>query len=66
MQFTATLFDNLYKRFYGQTWFSAWHKGKVATDSFFRVNLSEVNYNLLLAFHKSCFLAIVLSHTDEK
>jgi len=43
VQFTATLFDNLYKRFYGQTWFSAWHRGKLATDSFFRVNLSEVN-----------------------
>ncbi len=47
MQFTATLFDNLYKRFYGQTWFSDWHRGKLATDSFFRVNLSEVNYNTL-------------------
>ncbi|CAM4766790.1 unnamed protein product [Rotaria magnacalcarata] len=44
VQFTATLFDNLYKRFYGQTWFSAWHRGKLNTDGFFRVNLTEPLY----------------------
>jgi hypothetical protein len=46
VQFTATLFDNLYRRFYGQTWLSGWHRGKIATDNFYRVNLNEVNFNL--------------------
>ncbi|CAF4832971.1 unnamed protein product, partial [Rotaria magnacalcarata] len=29
---------------YGQTWFSAWHRGKLNTDGFFRVNLTEPLY----------------------
>ncbi|CAF1027182.1 unnamed protein product [Didymodactylos carnosus] len=43
VQFYATLYDGLYKRFYGQTWLSQWHKGKLA-DNLFRVNFNEPLY----------------------
>ncbi|CAF1455211.1 unnamed protein product [Adineta steineri] len=66
VQFTATLFDNLYKRFYGQTWFSGWHRGKLATDSFFRVNLSEPLYcHIPLKNDQNCLVIQFIFRSGE-
>ncbi|CAF0762294.1 unnamed protein product [Rotaria sordida] len=67
VQFTATLFDNLYKRFYGQTWFSAWHRGKVATDGFFRVNLNEPLYcHIPLKNDQNCLIVQSIFRSGEQ
>ncbi|CAF1495816.1 unnamed protein product [Adineta ricciae] len=66
VQFTATLFDNLYKRFYGQTWFSTWHRGKLATDSFFRVNLAEPLYcHIPMKNDQNCLVVQFIFRTGE-
>ncbi|CAF4618390.1 unnamed protein product, partial [Rotaria sp. Silwood2] len=67
VQFTATLFDNLYKRFYGQTWFSAWHRGKVAIDGFFRVNLNEPLYcHIPLKNDQNCLIVQSIFRSGEE
>ncbi|CAF0912061.1 unnamed protein product [Rotaria sp. Silwood1] len=66
VQFTATLFDNLYKRFYGQTWFSAWHRGKLGTDGFFRVNLNEPLYcHIPLKNDQNCLIVQSIFRSGE-
>ncbi|CAF0829530.1 unnamed protein product, partial [Didymodactylos carnosus] len=66
VQFHATLYDGLYKRFYGQTWLSQWHKGKLI-DNFFRVNFHEPLYfHIPISDEQNCLVLEFVFRSGEE